>query len=110
MAALRFYLDENIPIVIAEQLKQRGIDAITVRDLDLLGEADEDHLKRATQLGRVLCTYDTDYSALAAADVAHAGIIIGQPEKHFIGEWVKALTLYHAVYKAADMHNKLEYL
>ncbi len=33
MATLRFYLDENMSIAIADQLKQRGIDAVTVRDL-----------------------------------------------------------------------------
>ena len=30
---VRFYLDENVQVAIAEQLKRRGIDAITVRDL-----------------------------------------------------------------------------
>lgn len=41
---VRFYLDENVQIVIAEQLKRRGIDAITVRDLGLLGDDDLNHL------------------------------------------------------------------
>lgn len=35
---VRFFLDENMPVVIAEQLKRRGIEAVTVRDLGLLGD------------------------------------------------------------------------
>jgi predicted nuclease of predicted toxin-antitoxin system len=33
---LKFYFDENLTPVIAEQLRLQGIDAISVRDLDLL--------------------------------------------------------------------------
>lgn len=110
MAVLRFYLDENLQVAIADQLKQRGIEAVTVRDLGRLGDEDDHHLRRAGSLGYVLCTYDTDYVQLASAGFEHAGIIIGQPEKHWIGEWVKGLTLYHAVYTAEEMRNRLEYL
>lgn len=38
------------------------------------------------------------------------GIIIGQPETHWIGEWVKGLTLYHTVYRDEEMRNRLDYL
>ncbi|MCL4246906.1 MAG: DUF5615 family PIN-like protein [Anaerolineae bacterium] len=48
MAALRFYLDENLQVVIAEQLRQRGIDVVTVRDLNLLGDEDTNHLQHAS--------------------------------------------------------------
>jgi len=44
MANLRFCLDENVPVQVARQLALRSIDAVTVRDLDLLGEADRNHL------------------------------------------------------------------
>ena len=110
MAALRFYLDENIPVAIAEQLKRRGIDVVTVRDLELLGEEDMNHLERAAAMGYVLCTHDADNVRLATSGIEHAGIIIGQQEKHWIGERVKGLTLYHTVYTAEEMKNRLEYL
>lgn len=110
MAALQFYLDENLQIAIAEQLRLRGIQAFTVRELGRLGDADDNHLRRAASMECVLCTYDTDYVQLAAGGINHAGVIIGQPEKHWIGEWVKALTLYHTIYSAEDMKNRLDYL
>jgi hypothetical protein len=34
---IRFYLDENMPVEIAAQLRARGIDVVTVRDPGLLG-------------------------------------------------------------------------
>ncbi len=67
-------------------------------------------VKRATNMGRILCTYDTDYIQLADSGIEHAGIVVGQPESHYIGEWVKWLALMHAVYTPAEMINRLEYL
>ncbi|MCE7947039.1 MAG: hypothetical protein DYG88_06390 [Chloroflexi bacterium CFX4] len=67
MAALHFYLDENMPVVIADQLRQRGIEAVTVRELGRLGDSDDSHLQRAANMGCVLCTFDTDFVVLAAA-------------------------------------------
>ena len=107
---LRFYLDENVPVEIARQLSSRGIDAVTVRDLNLLGDSDENHLQRATDMGRVLCTHDSDYIQMASDGIEHAGIVFGQQEVHYIGEWVKHLELMHAVYKPEDMVNSVEHL
>lgn len=76
VAALRFYLDENLPIAIAHQLNQRGVKATTARELGVLGTSDVNHLSRAGAMGYVFCTYDTDFIALAH-QMEHAGIIMG---------------------------------
>ncbi len=75
---IRFYLDENVQISIAEQLIRRGIDVVTVRDLGVLGDEDVNHLARATRLERVLCTHDADYIELASTGIEHFGIVIGK--------------------------------
>ncbi len=110
MAGLRFYLDENVPVQIAHQLKSRGIDAVTVRDLEALGDDDLNHLQNATKLGRVLCTHDSDFLQLAFSGIPHAGLVFGQQDIHYIGEWVNWLTLMHAVYTSEEMMNRIEYL
>jgi hypothetical protein len=110
VARLRFYLDENVPVRVARELANRGIDVVTVRDLGLLGKPDEEHLANAAQMGRVLCTYDADYLRLAAQAIEHAGIVFGQQEVHYIGEWVNWLTLMPAVYTADEMKNRVEHL
>ncbi len=107
---LRFYLDENLPIEIARQLKARGIEAITVRDLKQLGDNDASHLIRATEMGYVLCTQDDDFLTLAASGMAHKGIVFGIQERHYIGAWVKFLALLHAVATPDEMRGHVEYL
>jgi hypothetical protein len=118
MAALRFYLDENISLSIAEQLLRHGIEVVTVKQLGTLGDSDLNHLARATEMGYVLCTHDIDYiilasegiTILASEGITHAGIIFGHQSKDTIGDWVKGLVLYHATYEAEEMLNRLEYL
>jgi len=109
-ATIRFYLDENVPIVVATQLQRRGIEAVTVRDLRLLGESDINHLRHATAMGFVLCTHDSDYVELAAGGVEHSGIIFGQQHRHGIGDWVRFLELVHAAYEPDEMRNRIEYI
>ena len=107
--ALRFYLDEN-PIEIARQLRARGIDVVTVRDLNRLGDSDKNHLQRAVADNRVLCTFDTDVIKPALDGQSHAGIVLGQPEFHYIGAWVTYLELMHAVLSTEEMRDRIEYL
>lgn len=111
MASLiRFYLDENVPVAVAYQLRRRGIDAVTVRDLGLLGQSDIDHLALARSEGRVLCTNDADYLEIAMAGVEHRGIVFGQQERHGVGAWVNFLELVYSVYTADQMFNRIEFV
>jgi hypothetical protein len=110
MASLRFYLDENVPVQVARQLALRGIDAVTVRDLDLLGETDRNHLQNAIRHGRVFCTYDSDLLQIASSGLEHPGIVFGQQDVHYIGDWVNWLTLMHAVYTSEEMSNRIGFL
>ena len=110
MAGVRFYLDENVQIAVADQLRRRGIEVVTALSLEQLGDEDINHLARATAMGYCLCTHDTDYYQLAGLNIEHYGIVIGQPEKHTIGDWVKGLTLVHGVYSAEEMRNRVEFL
>lgn len=82
MAEVRFYLDENVQLAVAEQLVRHGIEVITVRTLELLGDEDMSHLVRATQMGYVLCTHDYDFVYLASTGIEHSGLIIGHQDKH----------------------------
>ena len=107
---IRFYLDENLPVVVATQLQRRGVEAVTVRDLGFLGDSDPNHLARATRLGYVLCTHDADYVELAADGVAHGGIVFGQQHKHGVGAWVRFLELLASILEAEEMQDRVEYL
>ena len=108
-AAVSLYLDENLSPKIAEQLQRRGIDAVSVRELSLLGDTDVNHLERATEMGRVLVTTDVDFLRLAATGTPHAGIIFGKQQDHSFGDWVKNLELLCFIYTSKDMANHVEY-
>ena len=58
----RYYLDENMDPEIAEQLRRRGIDAFTARDVSLLEVSDDVQLRYAASQGRMLCTKDSGFS------------------------------------------------
>lgn len=107
---LRFYLDENVEIDLAQQLRLRKIEAVTVRELDLLGKDDLFHLQNATQMGYVLCTYDSDYVQLAYQGIEHAGILFGIWNKHNIGDWVRVIEFIYEILAPADMQNQIEFL
>lgn len=108
---LRFYLDELMPVAIAEELNKRGIDTITVRDLRLRGQSDSHHLQLANEMGRVLCTLDDDYFDLIKNVESHSGIVFGsRKDRRSIGTWVRFLEWMHQMYKREDMRNRVEYL
>ena len=109
-ARIRFFLDENVPVAVAEQLRRRGIDAVTVRDLGRLSQSDVDHLALAHHTGRVLCTHDADYLDTGLRGEAHSGIIIGQQHKHGGGRWVAFLELVYNVNSGEEMVGRIEYL
>jgi hypothetical protein len=109
-AAVRLYLDENLSPRIAIQLQQRGVDAVSVRDLDVLGDDDVSHLDRATRMGRVLVTTDVDFLRLAATGAQHSGIVFGDQQEHTIGDWVRDLELLCFVFSSEEMENHVEYL
>jgi len=109
-AVISLYLDENLSPKITEQLKLRGIDAVCVRDLGSLGDSDESHLERATQLSRVLVTCDVDFLRLASEGINHAGIVFGILGDHSMGDWVRKLELICFVYSPIELENHIEYL
>lgn len=109
-ADIKFYLDENISPEVAKQLERRGIDAVSVRGLDLLSDSDVNHLARAIEMGYVLCTQDTDYLKMAASGVEHHGIIFGTARKLGIGDWVRGLERIHTNHATDYMDNHVEYL
>jgi predicted nuclease of predicted toxin-antitoxin system len=107
---IRLYFDENVQVAVAEQMQARGIDAVTARDLNLLGENDANHLQLAASMGRTICTHDYDFLRLHAEGVQHAGIIIAPQSTTTVGDWVRALELICSLMTADEMENHVEYL
>jgi hypothetical protein len=105
-----FHLDEHIPRAVADALRRRAIDVVTVGEADLLGASDSEHLARALAAGRVLVTHDADFLRLHEQQYAHAGIAYCAPGTRTIGEIVRGLLLIHELLTPAEIAGRVEFL
>jgi hypothetical protein len=107
---IQFFFDQHVSPDVADGLRLRGIDVLTAQDAGRCGMPDPDQLQFATAHERVIVTYDTDYLALDASGVNHAGIAWCPSTKHSIGGLLHALLVVHGVLTRDEMQNHVEYL
>ncbi|MBW4491696.1 MAG: DUF5615 family PIN-like protein [Oscillatoria princeps RMCB-10] len=74
------YLDEDVNVILADLLRNRGFEALSAREAGQLGKTDEEQLAHAISQGLTLLTHNrVDFEALAqayfAANQEHCGII-----------------------------------
>lgn len=70
-------LDENISPKIVEQLWANNIDAVHIRDRDLLEAADQDIWRFANEQNRAVVTINgRDFLKLAQRSESHSGLIV----------------------------------
>jgi predicted nuclease of predicted toxin-antitoxin system len=107
---VKFYLDEHIPKAVAEGLRRRGIDVLTIQDSGRLGDPDREQLAFATMKRRVMVTFDDDFLALDAAGIPHAGIVFSQAGQRSVGELIEMLVLIANVIEPEEMRNHVEFI
>jgi len=74
---MRFKVDENLPIEIAEFLREAGHDALTVREQHLGGSSDPDIASVCKKENRALVTLDTDFADIRTYPPSdYPGIIV----------------------------------
>ena len=59
---MRFKIDENLPVELAQLLNQGKHNALTVLDQNLQGSDDPEIIKICTKEGRILVTLDKDFA------------------------------------------------
>ena len=92
------------------QLAAGGLDVVSAHSLENLGDTDSDHFQRATQMGRVLCTYDTDFLVMASQGINHAGIVFAHQQKATIGGWLREIRALHARLSPEEVVQQVIYL
>ena len=107
---IRFQLDEHIPNAVADALRHRGIDVLTVAEAGLIGIPDEELLAHALADGRVLVTQDGDFIGLDRRRHPHAGIACSKSGSRTIGQIVAVLVMIYEVLEPADMAGHVEFL
>jgi len=109
MEQIKFYLDEHIHSAVAEGLRRRRVNVLTVQEAGKSGLSDRDQLAFALSEGRVMVTMDSDFLTLAMEGVSHAGIGYANPRRS-VGELISALMLVFGVLTPAELANHVEYL
>ncbi|SRR6266498_4211187 len=109
MEQIKFYLDEHIHSAVAEGLRRRRVNVLTVQEAGKSGLSDRDQVAFALSEGRVMVTMDSDFLTLAVEGVSHAGIGYANPRRS-VGELISALMLVFGVLTPAELANHVEYL
>lgn len=74
---MRFKLDENLPVELAGLLRRSGHDVTTVLDQGVGGARDSELASLCSKEGRVLVTFDTDFTDIRTyPPEASSGIIV----------------------------------
>ena len=107
---MKFCFDEHIPKAVAEGLRRRGIDVLTVREAERLGDPDRKQLAFAATKRRILVTFDDDFLALDAVGTPHSGIVFSQAGRRSVGELINSLVLIASVIKPEEMRNHIEFI
>jgi hypothetical protein len=111
--ALRLYFDECVDARIIAGTRRRSIDSVTAADEGLLAASDEDHLLRATQLGRVVVSADEDFFRLVHAR-REAGLtfpgLLFVPNGTAVGPAVRGVEIAATVFDPADMVDQIEWV
>ena len=80
---MRFKIDENLPIEVADVLNQRGHDAATVFQEELNGASDTDIASACRREKRALLTLDMDFSDIRTYPPEDFyGLVILRPRHH----------------------------
>jgi predicted nuclease of predicted toxin-antitoxin system len=95
---------------IAKQLRRRGLDVLSAKEVSLLEVSDDVQLRYAAARGRVICTKDSDFAKPANWTVEHDGIAFFPDGNASIGYIVAALLEVSRSENPENMKNSLRYL
>ena len=90
---MKFKVDENLPIEVAELLQQAGYEAATVHDQNLIGENDLNLASVCQAEQRALITLDTDFADIRVYPPnQYSGIIVMRLKQQDKGSVLKIVT------------------
>ena len=109
-----FYMDHHVPRAVTEGLRLREIRVTTAREDGRSRAADINIFDRATELGCVVFSQDTDFLREAAKrqrqGVSFPGLVYAPQIGVTIGGCVKDLALIAKTEDPADLRNQVIYL
>ncbi len=112
--SVKLYFDVHVRKAIAVGLRLRGADVLRAQDDGSERLPDPELLDRATSLGRVLFSQDTDLLREAAArqekGQSFAGVVYAHQLRVSVGQCIQDLELLAKVGEPEDFAGRVEYL
>lgn len=112
--AVRFYMDAHVRGEVTEQLRLRGVDVLTAQEDGRDRTPDNELLRRAHELGRVLVTQDHRFRAMAeewqATGEEFSGLAFANQNSVSIGQLVNDLYLIAEASEPDEWRNWVQYL
>lgn len=112
--SVEYYFDENVPRAIAEGLRLKGIDVLTVQEDGFDQRDDPVVLDRATELGRVVFTFDDDFlreaTARSTAGSPFATVIYAPQLRMSIGRCIDDLELFAGAVQEDEIRSRVYHL
>ena len=108
---VRLYVDESVPVAIADGLKRRGVWARSARDVGTLGLTDTEQLQVAIDAQAAIFTHDDDFLKMVIEQrVSHCGVIYVHQQKYTIGECIRNLKVLTHTNTQSDLRNRIVFL
>lgn len=112
--ALTLYMDVHVPMAVTAGLRRRGLDVLTSQDDGTARFDDERLLARASELGRLLFSEDTDLLAIAqdwqSTGQDFAGLLFTHQDGSSIGRLVEDITLLAECLSPDEAMNSVTFL
>lgn len=109
--SLLLYMDHHVDVRITAGLRLRGCDVLTSFEDRYDRRSDSELLARATEVGRVVFTFDQDFLGIAndwqAAGRRFVGLVFGRTQGLSVGEAVRDLELILQVVSPAEIENSV---
>jgi predicted nuclease of predicted toxin-antitoxin system len=111
---IALYMDVHIPHSITLGLRLKAADVLTAQEDGTAIFSDSELLDRATELGRVLFTFDDDLLTEAAQrqkkNKRFQGVIYAHPLRITIGQCLQDLELICKLSELEEVENRVEFL
>ena len=112
--AIKFYMDQHIPRSITSGLRLRGVDVLTTQEDGTEEATDSALLDRATDLARVLFTFDDDLLVEAShrqkLNKHFSGLVYASLQDVSIGKCIRDLEIIAKAGEPAELSDFVVYL
>jgi len=105
---MKFKTDENLPMEVAELLRNAGYEALTVWDQSLEGSYDQDIAQICRREERILVTLDLDFSDLRAyPPTSYPGLIVLRLQRQSKEDVLEVIRRILPVFQTEQITNRL---